>query len=275
MQFIKYHSLGNDFILLDWMGQSDAFSQKHIQSPEWKKEVIQLCDRHFGIGADGVLILKKGMDGTEEMLIFNSDGSQAEICLNGIRCCAHHRYMCDSQSTTIRIQAGKQSTCSQIICGNDSQSPFQIQTHISSALYEQAVDVSLKNRIIHGHRIDVGNPHYVVFEKTDFCWLSSHGSSIEQHELFPNKTNVEFVWQESGDSPSDYRVLVYERGCGMTLACSSGAAAITKALHHLGKLPNEETIYLHMPGGCLGCEISRRGEISLTGTAGRVFSGTM
>jgi diaminopimelate epimerase len=270
-KFIKYQSLGNDFILFDWIDQSDESISNFLQHPEWKPRVVKLCDRHFGIGADGVLLLKKNREHLIEMLIYNSDGSRAEICLNGIRCCAYHRYL-DTHSESMYICAGGQSTFSRIIPGGVVP---QIMTQVSSAVYERAIDVPAAARTFHGHHVHVGNPHYIVFEKTDPSWLSAHGSSIERHELFPNKTNVEFVWQEESDPCLVYRVLVYERGCGMTLACSSGAAAITKALHHLGKIQHDEKIQLLMQGGALESTISARGEVSLIGTAHRVFSGEL
>jgi diaminopimelate epimerase len=270
-RFTKYHSLGNDFVLFDWTDQTEESILQCLQKPEWEATVVQLCDRHFGIGADGVLVLKNSHEDTIEMRIYNSDGSEAEICLNGIRCCAYHRYL-DTRSEIIPILTRKQLTYNQIIPGTPTP---QVRTCVSTVVYEQPLEVPTENTTFRGHQIYVGNPHYVVFEKTDPSWLSAHGSAIEQHELFPHKTNVEFVWQEENDSRLVYRALVYERGCGMTLACSSGAAAITKALHHFGKIQHEEKILLLMQGGALECMISDDGEVSLIGTAHRVFSGKL
>jgi diaminopimelate epimerase len=269
-QFFKYQSLGNDFILFDWTCQKRTVFQS-INHPAWEANVVKLCDRHFGIGADGVLVLRKDNKDTTEMLIFNSNGSQAEICLNGIRCCAYHQYL-NSHCRRVHILAGTQLTRSQII---SRQSIPQIMTHLSSVIYEQAITIATKKRNFIGHQLDVGNPHCVILEKTTPSWLSTHGSTIEQHELFPRKTNVEFVWHERNDTRLVYRVLVYERGCGMTLACSSGAAAVTKTLHHLGKIRHDEKVQLLMQGGVLECMISADGRVSLTGTVHRVFSGNV
>lgn len=270
-RFTKYHSLGNDFILFDWTDQTEESVLQCLQNPEWKATVVQLCDRHFGIGADGVLVLNNGPEDSIEMRIFNSDGSEAEICLNGVRCCAYHRYL-HTRSEIIPIRTRKQLTHNQIILGIATP---QVRTCISTVVYERPLEVPVEGTTFRGHQLYVGNPHYVVFEKMDPSWLSAHGSAIEQHVLFPHKTNVEFVWQEENDPPLVYRALVYERGCGMTLACSSGATAITKALHYLGKIRHDEKIRLLMQGGPLECMISASGEVLLTGTAHYIFSGEM
>jgi len=262
-EFIKYQSLGNDFILFDWRMHSQATIEGCIYNAQWKTTVVKLCDRHFGIGADGVLILKK-IGSSIEMLIFNSDGSLAEICLNGMRCAAHYLYHLDPGNTIIQIRAGRQLISNYIEDG-------QIKTQIPEAVYEEAVTASTAEGVFAGHRISVGNPHFVIFQEKELSWLAKHGALIEQHPLFKHKTNVEFVWKKN-DSCSNFCVLVYERGCGITLACSSGAAAIVKALRQLEMIQDEEVVRLDMLGGTLEC-MMLDGMVSLKGTASPVFSG--
>lgn len=266
LRFIKYSSLGNDFIVFDEMDERMA---KRIQTAQWRSYVEKLCDRHRGIGADGVLILKKRTQ-IPEMLIFNSDGSQAEICLNGIRCCVHHLYVQNPNNQKIAIKAGKQTIESEIV---SSDLCPRIMTRIPLPIYERSASIETTEGILKGHCVDAGNPHFVVFEKNELSWLSRHGGQIECHPQFPQKTNVEFVWQEKGDELSIFHVLVHERGCGITLSCSSGAAAITAALHHLGMIQIEQRVNLLMLGGLIECRMSAKGQVFLLGSAERLFCG--
>ena len=272
-EFVKYQSLGNDFILFDWTDRSDPFINEIITAANWRSHVAGLCDRHTGIGADGVLLLKNRFDSITEMLIFNSDGSQAEICLNGIRCSAHYLYHRDRQTQIIQIRSGSRLIHNIILPSDKTCNSFRILTQVAAPVYENSMTVSTREGVFDGHRVHVGNPHFVIFQKNELPWLSQHGALLEQHPLFPHKTNVEFVWKDSDEILSPYRVLVYERGCGITLACSSGAAAIMTALQRLEMIKNEEVVKLAMPGGILECMISTSGDVSLIGNAHRVFSG--
>jgi diaminopimelate epimerase len=274
-EFVKYQSLGNDFILFDWTTHAETVINERINHSHWKSHVVSLCDRHTGVGADGILLLKLRLDSTFEMLIFNSDGSRAEICLNGIRCSAHYLYHRDKQCRTFHIQAGSQSIRNQILLSDKEHGYLRILTQVSSPVFEKSISVSTGEGIFNGHQVHVGNPHFVVFQKKELSWLSQHGVLIEQHSYFPQKTNVEFVWKDHEEDSSTYRVLVYERGCGITLSCSSGAVAIMKALHQLGMVRHEESINLVMLGGILECTISQQGRVSLIGNAHRVFSGRL
>jgi len=264
--------LGNDFILFDERDRQDVRMAEKLQSVQWKAYVEKLCDRHRGIGADGVLILMKNNTQIAEMLIFNSDGSQSQICLNGIRCCAHHIYLQNADDKRIAIKAGKQIVENEIVSGDNS---LRIMTRISSPTYERSLSIETTDRILNGHCVDVGNPHFVVFEKNELSWLTRNGGQIESHTAFPQKTNVEFVWPEMGGEPLTYHILVYERGCGITLSCSSGAAAITKAMHHLGMIQAEQRVNLLMLGGLIECRMSSNGQVSLLGCAERIFCGEM
>jgi diaminopimelate epimerase len=267
-RFIKYQSLGNDFILLDWQDRSESFISEWTHHSHRKSCVVNWCDRHRGIGADGVLILKRHIDGLPEMLIFNSDGSQAQICLNGIRCCAHYLSIQEPKNQNNLILCGNQTIIFEI-----ASNKLQIMTRVASPIYEKSISIQTSEGVFNGHCVNVGNPHFVVLEKKELSWLSQHGALIERHLAFEQKTNVEFVWQEVNNEPGTYRVLVYERGCGITQSCSSGAAAITCALLRLGMIHTEQRINLHMLGGVLESMVSQQGDISLLGTAYRVFSG--
>ncbi len=272
-QFVKYQSFGNDFILLDFINQSNESIEGIIHNAHWSSRIAQWCDRHRGIGADGVLILKKNSEDVHEMHVFNADGSSAEICLNGMRCCVRHLYLQNPGKQVFQIQSVKQVVRNQV---DRSQGPFHIITNVPFVRYERMVTIATQEGDFTGHCVDVGNPHFIVFAEKEVGWLSEYGSLIEKHPLFPRKTNVAFVWQESQDEfQRRFRVLFYERGCGMTLACSSGAAAVIKALYQLGTIKKEECIRLAMQGGILQCMMEPQEDIVLMGDAHRVFSGTL
>lgn len=228
MKFFKYQSLGNDFILLDWM-ECDA----QAINPNWIKEN---CDRQNGIGADGMLILKNK---TPEILMFNSDGTDGQKCLNGLRCAAH--YLVAQKKFPQKFMITMQNPMHCEVCEN------LVTINIGKADYQKPHEIRVGGKILRGHIVDVGNPHFVVLKKIDLAWLQKYGRKIANHADFPARTNVEFVW---GDK-NNYNALVYERGCGITKACGTGAAAIMKTLHQQNKIVPTQKIFIQMPGGTL------------------------
>jgi diaminopimelate epimerase len=247
-EFFKYHSLGNDFIIAEDTGTT--------YEPE---EIMGLCDRHIGIGADGVLIFK-GSD----VVIYNSDGSNGQICLNGARCVAFHLHNFHNFPKKITITMGHKKI-EHIIEDN------LITQYIEAGSYQGEKTISIDDRDYKGGVVDVGNPHFVVPQKTTIEWLIKHGSLIEYHEEFPDRTNIEFIWPEAENS---YKMLIYERGCGITLACSSGAAAIITLLS-AAQLPPLKKISLHMPGGTIICWQTEEKKIALQAEAVPVFKGVI
>ena len=251
-QFIKYHSLGNDLILVDWRHQSLDEVCEHIAVPAWGDDVARMCQRHFGIGADGLLVLSKSPhDSIPEVFVFNADGSRAETCFNGLRCVADYLFRrCGSSGRVDIIMGGRCCVCQKI--GDD------IVTAVGKAICSGSRTIHVAQKALEGHVVSVGNPHFVILGKTTPRWLSLHGKAIERHELFPRRTNVEFVWKPI-ESMSCYRVLVHERGCGMTLACSSGVAAITGVLGAQGRISALQQTTYSLPGGQLVSWIDAEG----------------
>ena len=256
-EFVKYHSLGNDFILFDWRAKEADAVLATVRGSAWAPYVQELCRSHFGIGANGVLVVIQN-----EFLIFNEDGSQAESCLNGLRCVAD--YLMTNGSVQIRMG---ERVCS---C---SSADGEIVSDVGEVSCLGQETLSVARKTFSGYRMSVGNPHFVIMEKTTMDWLARHGQRIESHELFPKKTNVEFVW--AAKDPFSYQVLVYERGCGMTMACGSGAAAITGLLVHLGLVGVFDTLSLQMPGGTLTTWVEPSGHVMLRARAHKVFMGTV
>ena len=256
IEFLKYQSLGNDFVLLDYLSQP-----KPEFDPNWFQLVQQLCDRHFGIGADGVLLISLNSQDQLEANIFNADGSNGDKCLNGLRCVADYLVKHKNYPESLDIFMGDKL----MACEVDDQVTINVGT--ANYVREQKLAIADKNFI--GHVIDVANPHLVIFEEIECEWLQQYGAEMEQHPDFPDQTNVEFVWP----TKDSYQVLIYERGVGMTLACGTGAAAVMQALLHLNEIKSSDTVNIQMPGGIIKSHIENN-EIIQIAPANLVFSGT-
>lgn len=279
--FYKYQSLGNDFILFDWYKKPETFVDQILVEQNLQDLVVKICQPHFGIGADGVLILKGNTNArVAEMLIFNKDGSRAEICLNGLRCIAQHLSMHYNFPEKFQIKAGQRII--DCLVQNSKENPEQVvvKNNVGKVEYIGTKSIKTSQGQISGHCASVGNPHFVVLEKKDISWLQSFGAEIESHKDFEtaasSKTNVEFVWQDkTSTSMKKFVSIVYERGCGITLACSSGAACISAVLLKLGLINKNEDFQISMPGGIIKCNIDDSENVTLCATSNLVFSGTL
>ncbi len=264
--FSKMEGLGNCFILVDdRQGRiSRAFSLPSLSR--------RVCDRNFGIGADGLILVQESDSADLRMGIWNADGSQAEMCGNGVRCFA--RFVVDngvSTSRTLKIEtlAGEISTA----CLEGDL----VRVAMGRPRF-QAPDVTDQDaspiRISHMGReyvfVSMGNPHAVTFVKDfDFDWKKV-GAQMESHPAFPNKTNVEFVKIE-GTHHAEMKV--WERGCGETMACGTGACAVAVAGavdNRLHRGPVEVTL----PGGKLDIEWLTSDEVMMTGPARLICEGS-
>jgi diaminopimelate epimerase len=275
IEFTKYHGLGNDFILID----NRAATEPKL-TPD---QAIAWCDRHFGIGADGVIFALPGQDGTDyTMRIFNSDGSEPEMCGNGIRCMA--RFLADLETAETgkfqekyRIQtlAGiitpKFESNGQITV--DMGEPRLLASEIPTTLagekvINQPLEVAGKSWNV--TCVSMGNPHCITFvDDMAAIELEKIGPLFEHHAVFPQRTNTEFIEIVR----SDYlKMRVWERGAGITLACGTGACASLVAGVLNEKCDRRATIEL--PGGCLDIEWAADGRIYMTGGAEKVFTGS-
>jgi len=264
--FYKYQSIGNDFIVFDWLKETPEAIKNTIKDNNyWSKFVQKICDRHFGIGSDGLLILIK-TNNHFECLMFNPDGTNGQKCLNGIRCIA--QYLMDSNQVNEKFQilmSGDLIDC-QIL-------EEKIQITINRTNYMESLEIPELN--LFGHVIDVGNPHFVINQTVTKEWLLNHGNEIENYPAFPDRTNVEFVWESENKQSKirTFNLFIHERGCGFTLACGSGAAATVKTLQALKFIEPNEKIILKMPGGFLETFIETSGKIIQLGNAEYVFQG--
>ncbi len=256
-EFCKYHGAGNDFIMID--NRAGVFS-----APDAKK-IKLLCDRHFGIGADGLIFLELSQKADCFMNYYNADGTVAEMCGNGVRCVAKfflEQTKLNKKELFIDTRAG----IKKVICNKDGS----FSVNMGKPAFSQAdfPKNSLVLEKISWYFVSMGNPHAVGMVKNlSGINLSEIGPKIENNSNFPNKINVELVEKVTDDY---FKVKVWERGCGATLACGTGACAVYACVRQ--DLTQGE-IALEFPGGKLYLSENNKGEIILRGPAVCVFKG--
>jgi diaminopimelate epimerase len=280
--FSKMHGLGNDYVVID--------ESKKIIIPEEKKPEIceEICRRGFSVGADGVIFVTPSR--TEEadirFRIFNSDGSEAEMCGNGIRCFAKYVYeneILQSKEMLVETLGGIKEIELDVMGGEvrSSSVDMGIPTFKTAEIpmkteEDEFLDSKLdvKGTIVNLTAVNVGNPHAVIFtEDIEDIDLNVMGPLIENHPAFPEKTNVHFV---SVINRNEIEMITWERGAGFTLACGTGATASVMAGYKLGKL--DEEVEVHLPGGELLIIVYEMGEettLFMEGEAVLVFDGVM
>ncbi len=274
MKFYKMHGLGNDFVFV-LAETSDLASLR-----ERSKEV---CDRNFGVGADGLIALVPSDKADLRMVIYNSDGSEAEMCGNAIRCAAvlwaqrspHAKEpisietLKGIQYCTIKDRSGRDWKVT-VDMGEPALKPELIPVKgQGGAVIDAPYEAS--GRKLRFTCVNMGNPHAVAFvEETSRKLMLEAGPAMEFHPDFPRKTNVEFaqILPDGG-----IRVFVWERGVGPTLACGSGACAVAVAAHISGRAGRASRIDL--PGGSLYIEWREDNRVLMTGPAAFVFKGEL
>jgi diaminopimelate epimerase len=276
LEFTKYQGLGNDFILIDNRAQELPLLTPE-QSAHW-------CDRHFGIGADGVIFLLPGQSGTDyTMRIYNSDGSEPEMCGNGIRCLA--RFITDLKHPDSSYPVAYRIHTLAGVITPEVQADGQVRVNMGQPkLLAQEIPTTLAaadEKVINqpltvaGQTwsvtcVSMGNPHCITFvEDVAAIDLANIGPQFEHHAGFPQRTNTEFIQVVN---PNYLKMRVWERGAGATLACGTGACASLVAGVLTGNCAAEATVEL--PGGSL--QISWSGleqAIYMTGPAEKVFTG--
>lgn len=276
MQFAKYHGLGNDFILID-----NRHSPDPCLTPE---QAVQWCDRHFGIGADGVIFALPGQGDTDyTMRIFNSDGSEPEMCGNGIRCLARFIAELERQSAGVSRSSYRIHTLAGVITPKleadgqitvDMGLPRLLAQEIPTTLAAPEEKVINQPLTVAGQTwtvtcVSMGNPHCITFvDDVAAVPLEAVGPQFEHHAAFPQRTNTEFIQVVDRGY---LKMRVWERGAGITLACGTGACAALVAGVLTDHCDRRATVEL--PGGCLTIEWLDDQRLSMTGPATFVFSG--
>jgi diaminopimelate epimerase len=275
IEFSKYQGLGNDFILID---------NRHVTEPIITPEqAIAMCDRHFGIGADGVIFALPGKADTDyTMRIYNSDGSEPEMCGNGIRCLA--KFIADLEKNTEVNKSYRIDTLAGLIVpkleengevtvdmGEPELTASKIPTTlvgVEGKVIAQPLEVGDRSWLV--TTVSMGNPHCITFvEDSGAIALEQIGPLFEHHPVFPQRTNTEFI---EVVKPDYIKMRVWERGAGITLACGTGACASVVA----GVLNNQcdRICTVELPGGCLQINWSATdNRVYMTGPATAVFQG--
>jgi diaminopimelate epimerase len=273
VKFWKMHGLGNDYIVID-------NRDERISDTEATSLARKLCRRQFSVGADGVLFVSNSEVADVKMRIFNADGSEAEMCGNGIRCFAKYCYennIVRKRELIVETRAGNKRAWMMVENGLvpsvmvDMDLPVLERSRIPMLGEGTAVNIDLQ---VNGETykatcLSVGNPHCVIFvDAVEDFPVQQIGPKIENHRIFLNKTNVEFA-QVLGKN--EVKVRVWERGCGETLACGTGACATVVAGNLLKKLGSK--VLVHLLGGDLKVEYAER--LLLNGPAEKVFEGIL
>jgi diaminopimelate epimerase len=257
MRFTKMHGVGNDFIIL---------APEEVAGRDLPGLARQVCDRHFGVGADGILIPAPSEVADLKMVYLNSDGSPSEMCGNGIRCLARYakdRGLVEGAALTLETGAGVKK----VVLSGDGSS----RVDMGAPGFGSEVE-------LHGFRflrVSMGNPHAVAFlgseGEVEALDLKEIGPPVESDSLFPEKTNVEFVYVRG---ENEVRMRIWERGAGETLASGSGSCAAAVAAVRLGLV--RSPVRVRLDGGLVAVEWAGEGEsVYMTGPAEYVCEGEL
>lgn len=272
LRFTKMHGLGNDFVLIDC--RDKAVNDQLSEVGDLSK---RLCHRRFGIGADQVLLLYPSKIADFKMLIYNADGSEVEMCGNGIRCLAKYiwdRGLSGKDLLSIETAAGiiKPERAGQMVKVDMGEPVLEgrlIPVNIDGMVKDFPLKIADKEFKITA--VSMGNPHAIIFvDDVDSVDVKGYGPLIEKHILFPKRTNIEFI-QVLG--PENIKMRVWERGAGETMACGTGASAAGVAAFikgHTGRRVN-----VALAGGELLIEWEEDNHVYMTGPATEVFEGTV
>lgn len=276
MMFFKMQGLGNDYVYIDCINGKEPIDIKNLTN--------RLSNRHFGVGSDGLILLCKSKVADLKMRMFNSDGSEAQMCGNGIRCVAKLAYelglICE-EITTIETLSGIKTLKLNIVKGKlktvevDMGAPILEATKIpvsSSAKIEDKkvkAEVKVKNKKIELTCVSMGNPHAVTFVNNIKNFkVAEYGPILENADIFPEKANIEFV--EVVDK-NNIKMRVWERGSGETLACGTGACSSVVASSLNGY--TDRKVNVQLLGGNLEIEWKPNNHVHMTGPAVTVFKG--
>jgi diaminopimelate epimerase len=275
MKFTKMHGAGNDYVYVN------AFEET-VDNPV--ETAIEVSHRHFGIGSDGLILIKPTEGAAAEMEMYNSDGSISEMCGNGLRCVAKYVFdhnICNEEEFNLQTGAGikgvkihKDSKGKAEKVTIDMSPPILIGTEIPTTWDQDEVineEISVADKTFKATCVSMGNPHCVIYvDDVKNFPVEKYGPLIENHERFPNRVNVEFVEIVSKDEVIQR---TWERGSGETWACGTGACAVCVAGVLTGN--TSENILNHLLGGDLELSYSKGSTVIMTGPATEVFTGVI
>jgi len=272
VRFTKMHGLGNDFVLID---------NREIGRRDWGARAKKICDRRFGVGADQLLVIEDSLKADFRMLIFNADGGEVEMCGNGIRCFARYlvsRKLTSKKELSVETLAGiirpkVEGDLVEVNMGEPVLAGRDIPVNLDGRIISRplAIKASTGDVTFEITCVSMGNPHCVIFvDDLPGFPLAEYGPLLENHDLFPNRINVEFV---EVVNKNDIKMRVWERGSGETLACGTGACASAVASVLNGRANRDVTV--HLAGGDLEIKWGDDNSVYMTGPAEEVFDGVM
>jgi len=289
--FVKMHGIGNDFILLDGIGE-------HLPETDFPTLARSVNDRRFGVGGDGLILIERGASAPYQMRMFNPDGSEAEMCGNGIRCFAKllkDRGYHDGGAVDVDTGAGRLTVTVEangwvrVDMGQAwlKRGEIPMTGPADESFVDQPVEIAdLGSRIadrkaqspepkahspkpFRGTAVSMGNPHLVIFvDDVHAIDLEHIGPILEHHELFPKRVNVHFAQVVD---KGHLIMRTWERGAGITFACGTGACSIAVAGFLTGR--SDRNVDIRLPGGHLKLEYQEDGRVFMTGPAETVFEG--
>lgn len=271
MIFTKMHGIGNDFIVVDAMRRTTS-------EEDWRRLAVATCDRRFGIGSDGLILVCPGQSTAFRMRMFNPDGSESEMCGNGIRCFAKF-LVTEGMAAGPQIPVETGAGLLNLLLVDDGQ----VRVDMGKARLQRAdvgmlgapndsftdAEITAAGQTLRGTAVSMGNPHLVFFvDDVDAVPLESWGPAFEKHPDFPKRINVHFIQVVDR---THLRQRTWERGAGVTLACGTGASASAVAAVVTGRA--ERAVSMSLPGGSLRIEYMEDGTVFMTGPAESVFTG--
>ena len=276
INFTKMHGIGNDYIYIDCFKENFTKSDAH-------KYARFLSDRHFGIGADGIILILPSEKAAARMRMFNVDGSEGEMCGNALRCVAKYLYENNiAQKNPLHIETGRGVLEVKLVidrqnevteCTADMDSPILEGLIIPTTIDKNPVinhPIEIDGKMYEFTAVSMGNPHAVLYvSNLDKFDIENIGSKIENYKYFPNKVNVEFV---EIISKNEVRQRTWERGSGETLGCGTGASAVCVAGVLTGRTGN--SIINNLRGGILKINYLNN-KVFMTGTANCSFKGSV
>ena len=280
MKFTKMHGAGNDYIYIDARSLSE----------DWSQLSQKMSDRHFGIGGDGIILILESDVADLKMRMFNADGSEGEMCGNGIRCFAKYAFdrgIADKADAGMKVETlagvrtvkptfhNGQVTGARVAMGAPLLEPVDIPVILDQAISPATGPVTdyplqIEDTVLSLTFVSMGNPHAVTFlhKPVEGYPLHTIGPKVERHPMFPSRVNFEVV---NLDQEGRATARVWERGSGETLACGTGACAVAVAARLQGL--NQGPLEVTLPGGTLNIQWDGEGEVYLEGPAEEVFSG--
>ena len=280
MKFTKMHGLGNDFVLVDCFREMP----EGVQAAGLPDLARRVCDRHFGVGADGLVLALPSEVADFRMRIFNPDGTEPEHCGNAIRCFAKFVHgLGYTRGPDVTVETIGRVNALQIISAPEAEDVVRVDMGepvfrrgaipMDGEPEDEAIDepLDVEGRTLRVTAVSMGNPHAVTFvEDLDALPFAAFGPLLEGHPAFPRRVNAEFI-QVLG--PTELRMRVWERGAGETLACGTGACASLVAAARTGRTGRKAVV--HLRGGDLLIEWGDDNRVAMTGPAAAVFEGAL